>query len=132
MVLVGILLVDDNPSYWLLLVDGDHLVDVNPKSPMFAVTHQDVEEVIVIISYYSEHLVVVVQFIFRGVLVVLHTAYFTGPYMCGESCFELRLWSFNLLQLTLSFFEKSSNLLSDFLRLELVVRNLISQKFSIS
>jgi hypothetical protein len=87
-VLVGILLVDDNPSYWLLLVDGDHLVDVNPKSPMFAVTHQDVEEVIVIISYYSEHLVVVVQFIFTWMYVVLSTAYFFWLNMSSESRFE--------------------------------------------
>jgi hypothetical protein len=121
-------LVDDNLSYRLLLGHLDLFLVVIFKSPMLAVTHHYVKAGIVFIVNYSNHLVVVVQFIFRRVLVVLHTAYFTRPYMCGESRFEflLRFLSIDLLQLTLGFFEKGSNLLSDFLRLELVARDLFS------
>ena len=125
-------MVNNNLSYRFLLVHLDLSLVVIFKSPILAITHHYVEIGAVFIEYYSDHLVVVVQFIFRGMLVVLNTFYFVWLNMSGESCFELRLWRFNLLQLTLSFFEKSSNLLSDFLRLELVARNLISQKFSIS
>ena len=96
---------------------------------MIAIAHHNVEisnATVLVAIEYTNYLVVKVHFVFRRVLVVLDTLYVTWPDMCGESCFEFELstLSLNLLQLTLSLFEKGSNLLSDFLRFELVAHNL--------
>ncbi len=81
-------MVDDNLSYRLLLRHLDLFLVVILNSPVLAITHHYVEIGKVFIVNYSNHLVVVVQFMFRWVLVVLDTAYFIWLYMCGKSRFE--------------------------------------------
>ncbi len=69
-------LVDNNLSYRLLLLGHLNLFLVTIfKYSMLAVPHHYVKAGIVTMLYYSNNLVVVVQFIFRWVLVVLDAAY---------------------------------------------------------
>ena len=97
---------------------------------MLSVAHHDVEAGTVLIVQNTNNLVDEIQFVFGRVLVILNSFYFVWFHMRSESSFELELGLgkglLDLLQLALCCFEKSSDLVAEFLLFELVASNFIS------